>query len=221
MQSLTLDVQKREFTGKKVATVRAGGLIPAVVYGHGSPATHLSVPYNVFEKLYRQAGESTLVDLVIDAGGKVTTLIQDVQKDPVTDRFIHVDFYEVTMTEKLTASVLIKFTGIAPAVKELGGTLVKNITEVEVRCLPGDLIHEIEVPLGSLATFEETITIADLTRPFGVEILGTQDTIVVTVAPPISEEELKKLEEKPVEADVSTIAKVETKKKEESTDEKK
>lgn len=221
MQSVKLEVQKREIVGKKVASVRALGLIPAVVYGHGAASKQISVPYNIFEKVYRQAGESTLIDLVIDSRSTVTTLIQEVQKDPVTDRFIHVDFYEVTMTEKLNANVSLKFTGVAPAVKELGGTLVKNITEVEVRCLPGDLIHEIEVPLGSLATFEETITIADLTRPSGVEILGTKDTIVVTVAPPISEEELKKLDEKPVEADVSTIAKVETKKKEEAVDEKK
>ncbi|MEK7619440.1 MAG: 50S ribosomal protein L25 [Patescibacteria group bacterium] len=214
MQTITLSAQGREKTGKQSQAVRAEGFLPAVVYGRGTESKPISVAYGAFEKAYRQAGESTLVDLVIEGSGAVKTLIQDVQKDPVSDKMIHVDFYAVTMTEKLTAEIPLKFVGVAGAVKELGGTLVKNVSEVEVRCLPGDLVHEIEVPLDSLATFEDTITIAAIVRPKGIEILGAQDTIIATVMPPMTEEEMKKLDEKPVEADVSTIAKIETKKKE-------
>ena len=221
MDVITLNAKGREIIGKKVASVRAEGLIPAVVYGRTTEPRSISVPYNVFEKTYRQAGESTLIDLVIDGVGTIKTLIQDVQRDAVSDRMTHIDFYAVTMTEKLTAQIPLKFVGVAPAVKELGGTLVKNISEVEVRCLPGDLVHEIEVSLDSLKTFEDTITIADISVPSGVEILGSEDTIAATVMAPMSEEEIKKLDEKPVEADVSTIAKVETKKKEEPAEEKK
>ncbi|MDO8489792.1 MAG: 50S ribosomal protein L25 [bacterium] len=220
MKTLKLDVQKRTILGKQSGSLRDDGIIPAVVYGHSTESTPISLALAAFEKCYREAGESSLIDLSIDNAGSIKALIHDVQRDAVNERVLHVDFYAVTMTEKLTATIQFKFIGEPKAVKALGGVLVKNLSEVEVRCLPGDLVHEIVIDLSPLQTFEDTITIGDLPIPPGMEILAQDDTIIAVVTPPISEEELKAMDEKPV-ADVSAVEKVDDKKKEEKEDTKK
>ncbi len=220
MASITLNAETRSDFGKNLDLVRSKGMVPGVVYGSGVANSSLSVSYIPFEKMYRQAGESSLVDLVIDAKTPLKVLIQEVQKDPVTDKFIHVDFLAVSMTEKLTATIPLKFVGESKAIKGLGGTLVKNMQEVSVRCLPGDLVHEIEVDLSPLETFEDALALKDIKSPRGIEIIGNQDATVATVAAPMTEAELKALDEKPV-ADVSAVEKVDDKKKkEEATPEK-
>ncbi|MBI4268234.1 50S ribosomal protein L25 [Candidatus Uhrbacteria bacterium] len=214
MKTIKLEAKSREILGKKVAALRTEGLIPAVVYGHSTEAKSISVNGALFEKVYREAGESSLLDLVIDSAGAVKALIKEVQVDPLTDRTTHIDFHAVTMTEKLNATIPLTFVGEPKAVKGLGGTLVKNVSEIDVRCLPSDLMSAIEVDLSPLATFEDSITLADIALPKGMEAQSTLDMIIATVMPPISEAELKALEEKPVE-DVSAVEKVEEKKKEE------
>lgn len=197
--TLSLSTQARTETGKKVKDLRKQGKIPAVLYGHGLKNLNLSVPYNPFEKIYQQAGESSLVDLAVDNKKPVKVLIQAVQTDPVSDRFVHIDFYQVKMTEKITAEIKLKFIGEAPAVKELSGVLVTNLNYLKVRCFPQDLVHEIEVEVSSLKTFDDVIYIKDLKIPSKIEILEKTDEVVVTVIPPRSEEELKELEAKPAE----------------------
>ncbi len=204
METILLHAQARNETGKGVAALRDSGVIPAVVYGRDCQPINISLAYNTFERAYRSAGETSLVDLVIDNGQPIKTLIHEVQHDPVKGRFLHVDFYQVRMTEKLTTNVPLIFVGEAKAVKELGGTLVKSLDEVEVRCLPGDLVHEIEVDLTPLATFEDHITVSDLKLPKGLEVLDEADVIVASVSAPMTEEQLKALEEKPVE-DVANV----------------
>lgn len=214
---IALKAAVRDVIGKKVANLRENGQIPAVVYGKNEPAQSVSLAYSDFEKAYRLAGESSLVDLTVDNDGSVKVLVQEVQYNPLSNRFTHVDFYKVTMTEKLTANIPLKYVGEAPAVKSLGGILVKNIDEIEVRCLPGDLVHEIEVDITPLATFDDALYLKDLKVPKGMEVHGDPNGIVATVTAPISEEELKKLDEKPVE-DVSKIEKSEKPKKEEGVE---
>lgn len=211
-QTYSIPVSSRTIVGKRVHALRADGFIPAVVYGHSIENKNIVVSYAVFEAVYRKAGESSLVDVSIDGGAPLKTLIHDVVRHPTTERYLHVDFYQVTMTEKLNTQIQLEFFGEAKAVKELGGILVKNFTTVDVRCLPGDLVHEIEVDLSTLKTFDDIITLGDISLPHGIEILGNPQTIVATVTPPLSEEQLKALEEKPVE-DVSVVTKVESKKK--------
>lgn len=216
MKSVSLQASKRDVFGKKNVFIREKGLVPAVVYGSGSESRSITVPLGLFEKAYKQAGASTLVDLIIDEGAPVKTLIHEVQYDPVSDHVVHVDFFEVKMTEKLTATVPLKFTGEPKAVKELGGTLVKNMDEVEIHCLPGDLLSEIEVDLTKLKTFDDTITLADLPIPKEVELLGQMETIIATVTPSLSDEDVKKMEEDGAAADISGIEKVEEKTKEDA-----
>ncbi len=192
---LSLAALLRAETGKKAADVRDVGRIPAVVYGGEGDNQNISVAYNECEKLYREAGESSLVDLSIDGGASVKTLIHEVQHSPTTNRITHVDFFRVTMTEKLTTTIPFEFIGESKAVKELAAVLVKNIAEVDVRCFPQDLVSEITVDLSQLKNLEDAITIHDIILPSGIEILHHEDDDVVVIAtPPMSEAELAKLE---------------------------
>ncbi len=211
--ALKLQATPRTVTGKKVSELRKNGEIPAVMYGKGLDAKPLTISYSVFERAYRQAGESSLLDLVIDNEAPVKVLVQEVQHDALTQRITHADFYQVRMTEKLTANIPLNFIGEAKAVKEMGGTLVRNISEIEVRCLPDALVHEIDVDISSLSSFEALIRVSDLNLPAGMEVLIDATRIIANVASPISEEELKALDEKPVE-DVSNVAVEEKGKKE-------
>ncbi len=203
--TLELKAQVRNILGKKLKTLREKGIIPAVVYGPGYKPTSIQLDYEEFRKIFEQAGESTLIKLKIK-NEKLKTgeenkdvLIHDIAKDPVSDRFIHVDFYQVRMDKVITAEVSLVFEGEAPAVKNLDGVLLKNVTEVEVEALPKDLPHEIKVNISSLDTFDKHIRIKNLELPPGVKILADPEEMVASVIPPRTEEELKALEEKPEE----------------------
>lgn len=188
--TLNLDAKKREIVGKKVATIREDGLIPAILYGHGIDNINLALDYNSFEKLYAEAGESTLVDLKVDGNKLHKVLVADIQKDPVKNRIIHVDFQQVKMDEKITATVELEFIGESKAVKELSGTLIRNFDELEIKCLPGDLISKIEVSISGLNEFGDSIAIKDLNLPQTVEVVHDQEEIVATVVAPKEEEEV-------------------------------
>lgn len=207
---LSLTVQKRENFGKKVKTLRKEGLLPSVLYGPKIKSSALNISEKEFEKIYKEAGESSLILLKV---GKENfqVLIHEVQRDPLSGRFLHVDFYQPLLTEKIQAKVPILFGGEAGAVKELGGTLVKNITEIEVKALPQDLPHEIKVDLSKLKTFKDYIFIKDLQFSEKVEILRAPEEIVAHVVPPEKvEEEL----EKPIEEKIEEVEKIEKPEKE-------
>ena len=210
--TLTLQVNERTIVGKQTKQLRAKGIVPAVVYGHGVETRSVELDTRVFEKIFRQAGESSLIDLSINGKPSVKVLIQEVQYDPLRNATItHVDFREVQMTEKLEAQVILKFVGEAPAVKALGGILVRTMDTITVRCLPQYLVHEIEVDVTGLKDFDESIKISDIKPPEGIEFVAKQNELIAVINKPISEEELAALESKPV-ADVTAV-KVETEEK--------
>jgi len=212
--TLSLNVKKREVTGKGVKNLRKQNLIPAVIYGKDVPSQNLAVEYLPFNKLYKEAGESTLIDLKIDETAPVKVLIQEVQADPLTGKLAHVDFRQIKMTEKLKVDALLKFINESPAVKELGGTFVHSMEKIEIECLPQDLVHEIEVDLSVLKTFEDRIHIKDLKVPSGVKILSDMNATIAAVEAPLTEEELKAELETPVVEKVEEVGVVEKEKKE-------
>lgn len=168
--------------------LRAAGIVPAVVYHKGRQGVNLSINSIQLSKLYEEAGESSLVDLMFEDGSVKKVLIHEVQRDPVKDKIIHIDFYEVDLKEKLTAAVKLEFIGEAPIVKTSGGVVVKHIDEVEIECLPTDLLHEIKVDLSVLDSFTSVIYVKDLAVPPVVKILNDPEEIVVNVAEPKEEE---------------------------------
>jgi large subunit ribosomal protein L25 len=172
------------------------------------------VEYLPFNKLYKEAGESTLIDLKIDETAPVKVLIQEVEADPLTGKLAHVDFRQIKMTEKIKVDALLKFIGEAPAVKELGGTFVHSMEKIEIECLPQDLVHEIEIDLSVLKTFEDRIHIKDLKVPSGVKILSDMNATIAAVEAPLTEEELKAELETPVVEKVEEVGVVEKEKKE-------
>ena len=154
----TLAIEKRDVTGKKTKKMRAEGNMPAVFYGKKEPSTSISVSYRAFEKVFKEAGYSAVVAL-LGLGETKEALIHDVAIDPVKDTPRHADFYIVEKGQKVHVEIPIEFEGVAPAVKELGGVLVKVIHTVEVEAEPARLPQNIIVDVSSLVDFTSQICI--------------------------------------------------------------
>ncbi len=214
--AFVLEAAKREVKGGKV---REEGKIPAVVYGAGEPTQSLSIDKAKFEKLYSEAGEANLIDLVVDGKNDGKILIQEVQREPLKSKILHIDLKKIDMNKLLTAPVVIKFVGISDAVKNFGGILVKNVEEIEIECLPKDLVSEIEVDLNVLANLGDVIKIGGLKLPEGIKVVSpAPETPVVSVIEPLSDAQIAAMESQ--NSDVSKIE-VSGAKKEEATNEKK
>ena len=205
-EKVKLSATKREVFGRKTNKGRKTGLIPAVVYGRGIKSESLWVKNLDFSKLVAKSGESTMIALELDGKSDRNVIIYETQEDPVKGNYTHIDFFQVRMDEEIETEVELVYINeeAAPAVKELGGVLVKNMDAITVKCLPGDLPSEITVDVSKLATFDDRITVADLDISKKVEIEIDPETVVALVSPPRSEEELTKLEEK-VEMDVTKV----------------
>ncbi len=188
-----IEVKKREAEGAE--QIRANGLIPAIVYGPEMKPVSIAIAYHPFELLYRDAGESSLVDVSIESGAPVKALIQDVQYDPVSGRVIHVDFRQINMKKEMQAAIELRFVGEAPAVKELGGTLVKALPMIHIKCLPQDLVGHVDIVLASLINFDTVIRVKDIPLPAGITVLDNLETAVAKVAAPLTEDQIKAMEE--------------------------
>jgi large subunit ribosomal protein L25 len=204
MQTILIKARMREKSEKLIASAKKS--IKAILYGKNVENKMLWIDYQEFRKAYEAVGESTVVDLAIEGNGaNHKVLIHDVQLDPVTDEFRHIDFFEVKMDEEITTEVEIEFVGESSAVKELGGVLVKNLDSVEVTSLPGDLPNIITVDVAAIKTFEDYIYVKDLKVSDKVKILADPETVVALVSPPRTQEELEQLNEK-VEVDIEQVA---------------
>lgn len=204
MDKVKLAADIRDAFGRRTKQGRKAGLIPAVVYGRGIDTLSLWVKALDFSRLIKKSGESTMISLEIGGKNNRNVVIYDIQNDPVTDDVVHIDFFQVRMDEEIEKEVELEYVGESPAVQDLGGVLVKNIDEIEVRCLPADLPSEIKVDISSLKTFDDYIYIKDLPISDKVKIDIDPETVVALVSPPRSESELEELEEK-VEEDVTKV----------------
>lgn len=177
--------------GRASRHLRKQGVLPAVLYGHEFKSIPLQVLKKDFDKALTMAGESTLVYVHV-GDQQYPVIIHDVARDARDGNVLHADFYKVKLDEKIKAKIQLVFTGDAPAVKNFGGILVKNINEIEVEGLPQDLPHELTIDLGSLDAIGGQVLVKDIAVGSDITVMTPVDKIVVLVQAPMSEEELKK-----------------------------
>jgi large subunit ribosomal protein L25 len=189
MKKFQLTVTTREGTGRSASRrLRKAEKIPAILYGkHTKPET-LAVNAPEFVKLLKEiAGRAALVELKRDGGANALSFLQEVQRDPITDRYLHVDLQEVKENEKMIISVLVRVTGEAYGVKTEGGVLDTQTKRLRIRTLPKDLPDFIEVDVTELK-MGEAIHVSDIKVPGGVELLDSPgQAVVLCVAPPEEE----------------------------------
>ncbi|MFN8517941.1 MAG: 50S ribosomal protein L25 [Chloroflexota bacterium] len=186
-----LAAEPRTITGKKVASLRREGKVPAVVYGHGHESQPIQLDAHELDLLRRHAGRNALLDLTLGKGKATPVILQHVQEHPVTRRPVHVDLFVVRMTEELTVDVPVAFTGESEAVRRDGGTLLHQRETVSVRALPDALPSAIEVDISGLSDFETTLHVGDIVAPQGV-------TIVTDAAEPLARVQAPRVAEEPV-----------------------
>ncbi len=199
-----LTATKRSKTDKLDA-IRNNGMVPAVVYGARVENTLISVPSVSFTKLLKVAGETSTIVLEIkgdketDKPTKVDVLIHEIQKDPIKDFPIHIDFLAIDMNKPIEVQVPIEWIGIAPAEKNGLGVLTKVLHEIEIEALPKDIPHNLEVDLTKLETLEDQIHAKDIKLPAGVKLITDENEVVVLVSL------VKEEKEEEVAVDLSSI----------------
>lgn len=183
---LTLEVKTRN-SKENPETLRKGGFLPAVYYGKKEKSTPIYIPIKEFLKVWKEAGESTVVTLKSDQG-EMDTLIHDIDVDPVTGNVRHADFYVFEKGHKLELSVPLEYVGIAPGVKDHGGLLVKVLHELKIEAMPKDLPHQIEVDVTVLSEIGSQILARDIKLSAGVELKENPEEVVALVSEPKAEE---------------------------------
>jgi large subunit ribosomal protein L25 len=180
MSSIKLEAKRREVLGKQVRALRRQGMIPAVIYGAGLEPLSIELEAVEASKTLGRATSATLVEVVV--GDEThTSLVREVQRDPVQRNILHVDLLKVAMDQLIRAEVPLDVIGEAPAVKTLGGILVPGIDQVEVEALPADLPDRIVVDLSVLTKIDDSITVASITLKPGVRMLTDSDEVVARV----------------------------------------
>ncbi|OGM99731.1 MAG: hypothetical protein A2736_01090 [Candidatus Yanofskybacteria bacterium RIFCSPHIGHO2_01_FULL_41_27] len=190
-QKIELNAEKREVLGSAVKRLRKDGYLPAVLYGKGQETLPLQVLTQDFSKIYKLAGESTLVYINI-GDQSYPTIIHDITRDALSDELLHADFYKVRLDEKIKAMIPVVFENESSAVKDLGGIFVRNVNEMEVEGLPQELPHEIKIDISELKNFGDQILLKNVKLSAGLKLIGSEDEIIATIQEPISEEELQK-----------------------------
>jgi large subunit ribosomal protein L25 len=178
--NLTLDI--REQQGKKVAKLRREGIVPGVMYGHGFDPILVQAEYNVLDKVVREAGKHTPVNVTVE-GKKRIALIKDIDRNPVHAQLRHVSFHAVKANEVVHAEVPIHLIGEGESEAEKAGLIVLQAIEVvEIKAKPADLPEALEVSIIELATDEDKITLADIALPEGVEYADVEQDLDLVVA---------------------------------------
>jgi large subunit ribosomal protein L25 len=185
---------------EKPETTRKAGFLPAVFYGKKEKSTPITVSFRDFVKVWKQAGESGVVSLKAGTHA-VEALIHEVAVDALSGAPLHADFYVFEKGKKLEVNVPLEFTGVAPAIKDLGGNLVKVLHDIKVMASPENIPHSIIVDISSLATFDSQVLAQDLALPSGVELKEHNEAVVASITEPKAEE----TEEVAVAPDLSSI----------------
>lgn len=195
MAAIKLQVEERTELGKnKVDKLRQDGLIPGVLYSKGEDTKHIQVDRRDFDRVYRSAGMSTLVDL--ELGGKVEpVLIKEVQTHPFKDIYLHVDFQKLDMTEKVRLTIPITLYG-RENIEDKDLILVQQLDEIEIECLPADIPQSIDVDVSGM-DINTPVFVSDLEilKNKDITVFREADDVIASLIEPVSEEELEELDE--------------------------
>jgi large subunit ribosomal protein L25 len=186
MADIELSVKPRRVLGKKVAALRRQGVTPANVYGRNLESKAVEVETVVLTHLLRSAGRNVIIDLHIEGEDSPRpVMLRAVQREPATSRLLHVDFYQVSLTQKMRAEVPLILVGEAPAVAEFGGILLQSLDNIAVEALPGDIPAHVEVDVSMLARLDDAVHVRELPiDPTKVHVMTDLDQVVAKVAAP-------------------------------------
>ena len=207
MADVQLSVDPRTVTGKKVKALRREGIIPAHLYGRGTESLALQTSTQTMMNLLRTTRPNAIIDLQINGESEPRSVVlRGVQRNPVTSELVHIDFLQISLTEKLRTDVPLVITGQAPAVGVLGGVLLQTFDRLTIEALPADIPQQIEVDVSELETIDASVFVRDLPIPAGVEVQADPNQVVAKVAAPrlaaeIEEEEAAAAAEAEAEAE--------------------
>ncbi len=188
MEKFALNADKRT-KEDRLLDLRSSKMIPGIVYGKTQEPTQLKVDYSSFLKLYRKAGSNHIINLSLDSKG-IDVLVHEVQKDPVTGDFTHIDFYAITAWQKIHVEIPVKFIGESQAKRD-GAIIEEHLDIIELKCSPSDLIDFIEVDISALASMGDNIKVGDLKIDTSkYEILTDSETVIISANELAAEEDL-------------------------------
>lgn len=203
METKKLKVDKRSISGRKLKKLRTSGILPANLYGKGIKSEGLQVKLIDFLKVYKEVGETGIITLEVEGSEKGRpVLIGNLQRNPMTDDVIHVDFRQVDLKERIEAQVPVVLIGESPAEKQSLGTAVLLLNEITVEALPMDLPEKFEVSIDLLVEVDQAIYVKDIKVSREVEIKTDLEAIVVKVEPP-QKEEVVEVAAAPVDGEVA------------------
>jgi large subunit ribosomal protein L25 len=198
MDEIELNAKRRTVKKKKAKILRQEGQVPGVVYGHGIENVPLQMEALELKRILAEAGASQLIQLRIDdASSTQPVLAREIQRDIFNGDPVHVDFYAVSMTERITADVTIVLIGEPESTISADGVLLQGANTIEIECLPGDLIPSLEVDVSDLE-INSSLLVSDLQVPDTITILTDPQEMVAQVVP----EALLMVEEEPEEEEL-------------------
>ena len=202
-QMQTLKLLPREVTGKKVKQLRLNGITPVHLYGGAEDSAALQVQSSDLRRLLLNVGGNVPITIEVEGTeGEDICFVREVQRHPVSDEVIHVDFLRVDTDQKVTAEVPIILDGEAPAVRNLGGTLAQPMQSLSVEAFPLDMPASLHVSISSLEGFEDAVRISDLVLGEGVATSVAPSEMIARVMQPRLEEEEETAEELLEEGDI-------------------
>ena len=182
-QQTVLQISPREVTGKATKQLRKSGIIPANISGHKEESQTVQVEALAFEALKRAHGATGLITLRLSGSEHVqTALVRRVQRDPRSGKILHIDFSRVSLTERITMKVPLRFVGEAPAVKDEGGVLLRLLDTLDVECTASDIVDYIEVDISSLTEIDSMLHAEDAKLPASFTLITDPNEGIAKVA---------------------------------------
>lgn len=216
-EEILLTVKPRQVIGKQVRALRREGWIPLSVYGAHVTAANMQAEERALRLVLNKAGHNRLIHLDTGEGQPRVVVAREIQREPISGKYWHVDFQEISMTEKMEVNVPIIFKGVSPTVKSGNGLLIHGLEQISIRVLPTELISEIDVDITNLQNIGDSLHVSDLKLGDKIEILTSPEEMIAKIIP--VKEEVVATEAPVATAEVEVVTK--GKKEEEGAEEEK